>query len=76
MRLKKSLENYKIENPEEFEPIANLPHGIRTTKFSIQKATFVFCEASDPNRPDIKGYQQLFLLDEHGEIISRDIPVY
>lgn len=40
----------------------------------MQKGTYVFCEASDPNRPDIKGYQQLFLLDDKGEIIYRDIP--
>ena len=59
----------------EFERIANLPHGIRTAKFSTQKGTFVFCEASDPNRSDIKGYQQLFLMNEKGEIISRDIPL-
>jgi DNA topoisomerase VI subunit B len=39
-----------------------------------QKGTYVFCEASDSNRPDIKGYQQLFLLDDEGNIISRDIP--
>lgn len=40
----------------------------------MQKATYVFCEASDPNRPHIKGYQQLFLLDNKGDVISRDIP--
>jgi hypothetical protein len=40
----------------------------------MQRGTYVFCEASDPNRPDIKGYQQLFLLDDKGNIISRDIP--
>ena len=40
-----------------------------------KKGTFVFCEASDPNRPDIKGYQQLFLLNDKGQIISRDIPL-
>ncbi|TAF05622.1 MAG: helicase [Nostocales cyanobacterium] len=63
------------DNSEEFQRIANLPHGIRTAKFSLQnQGTFVFCEASDPNRPDIKGYQQLFLLDNKGNIISRDIP--
>ncbi|MEA5565782.1 phospholipase D-like domain-containing protein [Anabaena sp. UHCC 0399] len=50
-------------------------HGIRTAKFSLSsKGTFIFCEASDPNRPDIKGYQQLFLIDNNGKIISRDIP--
>ena len=68
------LRKLQKENPGEFERIANLPHGIRTAKFSMQKGTYVFCEASDPNRPDIKGYQQLFLLDDKGEIISRDIP--
>ena len=60
--------------PGEFERIANLPNGIRTAKLSMQKATYVFCEASDPNRPHIKGYQQLFLLDNQGNVISRDIP--
>ncbi|MBW4666695.1 MAG: helicase [Cyanomargarita calcarea GSE-NOS-MK-12-04C] len=68
------LRKLQKEDPGEFERIANLPHGIRTAKFSMQKGTYVFCEASDPNRPDIKGYQQLFLLDNKGEIISRDIP--
>ncbi|MEH2237738.1 helicase-related protein [Nostoc sp.] len=69
------LRKLQKEDPGEFERIANLPHGIRTAKFSMQqKGTYVFCEASDPNRPDIKGYQQLFLLDDEGNIISRDIP--
>ena len=67
------LRKLQKEDPGEFERIANLPHGIRTAKFSMQKGTYIFCEASDPNRPDIKGYQQLFLLDDKGEIISRDI---
>ena len=69
------LRKLQKDEPDEFERIANLPHGIRTAKFSMQhKGTYIFCEASDPNRPDIKGYQQLFLLDDEGNIISRDIP--
>ncbi|ARV59912.1 helicase [Nostocales cyanobacterium HT-58-2] len=68
------LRKLQKEDPGEFERIANLPHGIRTAKFSMQKGTYIFCEASDPNRPDIKGYQQLFLLDDKGNIISRDTP--
>ena len=68
------LRKLQKEDPGEFERIASLPHGIRTAKFSMhQKGTYVFCEASDPNRPDIKGYQQLFLLDDEGNIVSRDI---
>ena len=69
------LRKLQKDDPGEFERIANLPHGIRTAKFSTQKGTFVFCEASDPNRPEIKGYQQLFLVNDKGEIISRDIPL-
>ncbi len=68
------LRKLQKEDPGEFERIANLPHGIRTAKFSMLKGTYIFCEASDPNRPDIKGYQQLFLLDDKGNIVSRDIP--
>ena len=68
------LRQLQKNDPGEFERIANLPNGIRTAKVSMQKATYVFCEASDPNRPDIKGYQQLFLIDDKGDVISRDIP--
>ncbi|OKH42926.1 helicase [Calothrix sp. HK-06] len=68
------LRKLQKEDPGEFERIANLAHGIRSAKFSLSKGTYVFCEASDPNRPDIKGYQQLFLLDNKGKVISRDIP--
>ena len=68
------LRRLKKENPEEFTRIANLPHGLRSSKFSLNKGTYIFCEATNPNRPGLKGYQQLFLLDEQGEIISRDVP--
>jgi len=68
------LRKLQKDKPGEFERIANLPHGIRTAKFSMHKGAYIFCEASDPNRPDIKGYQQLFLLDDKGNIVSRDIP--
>lgn len=68
------LRQLQKNDPGEFERIANLPNGIRTAKLSTQKGTYVFCEATDPNRPHIKGYQQLFLLDDKGDVISRDIP--
>lgn len=68
------LRQLQKNDPTEFERIANLPNGIRTAKLSVHQATYVFCEASDPSRPDIKGYQQLFLLDDQGNVISRDIP--
>lgn len=48
------LRQLQNNDPGEFERIATLPNGIRTAKVSMQKATYVFCEASDPNRPHIK----------------------
>jgi hypothetical protein len=60
------LRQLKSDDPAEYERIANLRDGIRTAKPSEQKGMYVFCKAGR--------YQQLFLLDEKGEIISRDIP--
>ena len=60
------LRQLRSDNPAEYERIANLRDGIRTAKPSCQKGMFVFCQAGR--------YQQLFLLDCNGEIVSRDIP--
>ena len=55
------------ENADEYERIASLRDGIRAGKpNSLQKGLYVFCQA--------KRYQQLFLLDAAGEIVSRDLP--
>jgi len=54
------------ENPGEFDRIMNLRDGIRTAMSSSHKGLYVFCQAGR--------YQQLFLLDEKGEVASRDIP--
>lgn len=54
------------ESPDEYERIANLRDGIRTVKPAASKGLYVFCQASR--------YQQLFLLDEKGEVVTRDIP--
>lgn len=60
------LRQLRRENPEEYERIAALRDGIRTAKPSSQKGLYVFCQ--------VGRYQQLFLLDEKGEVVSRDIP--
>ncbi len=60
------LRQLRNENPVEYERIATLRDGIRTAKFSSHKGLYVFCQADN--------YRQLFLLDEKGEIVSRDIP--
>ena len=60
------LRQMRNDNPAEFERIAKLRDGIRTARTDTQKGLYVFCQAGR--------YQQLFLLDENGEIVSRDIP--
>jgi hypothetical protein len=60
------MRQLRKDNPGEYERIANLRDGIRTAKPSNNKGLYVFCQAGR--------YQQLFLLDENGEVISRDIP--
>jgi hypothetical protein len=60
------LRQLKKDDPTEFERISKLRDGIRTARHSLQKGMFVFCQAGR--------FQQLFLLDEKGSIISRDIP--
>ncbi len=68
------LRRMRKDDPAEYERITKLRDGIRAAKYSTEKGVFVFCEASYPNRSDLKGYQQLFLVDEAGEIVSRDMP--
>jgi len=60
------LRQLRRENPNEYERIANLRDGIRTTKPSTSKGTYVFCQAGR--------YQQLYLMDEVGNLVTRDIP--
>lgn len=68
------LRQLRKDDPSEYERIAGLRDGIRTAKSSSHKGIYVFCEASYPENADIKGYQQLFLLDEQGTVVSRDVP--
>ena len=60
------MRQLRRENPGEYEHIASLRDGIRTTKPSPNEELYVFCQAGR--------YQQLFLLDKRGEVVSRDIP--
>ena len=60
------MRQLRKENPGEYERIADLRDGIRTAKPSNEKGVYVFCQAGR--------YQQLFLVDEKGETVSRDIP--
>lgn len=60
------LRMLRKENPGEYDRIANLRDGIRTAREMEAKGLYVFCQAGR--------YQQLFLLDENGNIITRDVP--
>src|SRR5437588_4413857 len=60
------MRQLRKENPGEYERIATLRDGIRAAKPSNQRGLYVFCQAGR--------YQQMFLLHENGEVISRDIP--
>ena len=53
------------DDPAEYERITNLKDGIRTGIPKGAKGTYLFCQAGR--------YQQLFFLDENGDIISKDI---
>ena len=54
------------DNPREFDRIAELRDGIRAAKASTDKGLYVFCQAGR--------YQQLFMVDEKRDLVSRDIP--
>jgi superfamily II DNA/RNA helicase/HKD family nuclease len=60
------LRQLRKEDPAEFDRVANLRDGIRTARASLQKGLFVFCQAGR--------FQQLFLLDDKGAVVSRDVP--
>lgn len=60
------LRQLRKDDPPELDRIANLRDGIRTARSSLQKGLFVFCQAGR--------FQQLFLLDDRGSVVSRDIP--
>lgn len=60
------LRHLKVDDPIEYERIANLRDGIRSAKPSLSQGTFVFCQAGD--------FQQLFILDQSGAVVTRDIP--
>lgn len=53
------------DDPEEFNRIANLRDGIRTAKRSTDESYFVFCQAGS--------YQKLYLVDEDGKVLTRDL---
>lgn len=60
------LRQLRKEDPAEYERIAHLQDGIRSAKYSEQRGIYVFCQAGR--------YQQLFLVNEKGDVLSRDVP--
>ena len=68
------LRQLRKENPAEYNRIADLRDGIRAAKTSTLKGQFVFCEASYPDGASAKSFQQLFLLDASGAVVSKEVP--
>ncbi len=60
------MRQLRKENPAEYQRIAELRDGIRAAKLADVSQLYVFCQAGR--------YQQLFLVDEKGDVVSRDIP--
>jgi len=59
------LRQLRAENPDEYDRITKLRDGIRAVVFDKNDRLFVFSQAGK--------YNQLFLLDMEGNIVSRDI---
>jgi HKD family nuclease len=59
------LRQLRKDNPDEFERISNLRDGIRSAYTADTKGLYVFCQAGN--------YQQLYLVNAKGEIISRNV---
>ena len=61
------LRRIRRDDPREFERITKLPEAIRgaMTSTVYPNSRFVFCQAGR--------YQQLFLIDQEGEVVSREI---
>lgn len=60
------LRQLRSENPAEYERITQLRDGIRSARASMQKGMFAFCQMGR--------YQQLFLVDQDGTVVSKDVP--
>ena len=56
----------KEDDPDLFNRITSLRDGVRSARSNSNNGAIVVCRASN--------YRQLYLLDEHGEILSREIP--
>lgn len=67
------LRRLRQEDPALYERIAKLPDGVRAARRATAPGTFVFCEASTPGDSG-KGYQQLFLVSDSGDVVTRDVP--
>lgn len=59
------LRQLRKDNPEYYNQITSLRDGVRSAKKSKEHGTYIFCKAGN--------YQQMFLIDAEGELVSRDI---
>ena len=60
------IRQLREDQPELYRHITNLRDGIRCGRRAGPEGTFVFCRAGR--------YRQLYLVDDNGEVVSRDVP--
>lgn len=60
------LRQLRRDRPEEYDRIADLRDGIRSSKPDTNKGFYIFCQAGR--------YQQLYLAGEDGKILTRETP--
>jgi len=60
------IRQLRDDQPELYEQIVDLSDGVRCARRSHRRGSVVFCRAGR--------YRQLFLVDDDGEVITREIP--
>ena len=60
------IRQLKRDDPKRYERIVAMRYGVRTARSQTDNSTFVFCRAGQ--------YHQLYLLDQDGNVSSREIP--
>ena len=77
-RLTEAVNHYTPPAPEKYRALNEVKESIialRERKASYEtKGQFVFCEAAYADGASAKSFQQLFLLDASGAVVSKEVP--
>jgi len=67
------MRRLKQDDPGLFKRISEMRDGVRSCKRAKSSGTFVFCEASSDSDDGQRNYQQLYLVDANGKLVTRDL---